>query len=219
MADAVHGKLPGQAHFTPTQFRGVLDNTATTGLHINLATPGQARAVMAIMGMVAAPAIGAPAYCGVFEQTGYEATISNDFAVVNIPFGGLDQPSWTANYRQCWGNLLHLMGSETGVNSANTNMDGLAQSTLGGVMWYQITSITGGTGVTLSIDDSATGVGAWATLTGSSVTVATATPPVGGFVALANNQTVKQYTRWQIVFNGGASACTFAMAFVRGTGA
>ena len=217
MGDTVHGFLPDLPNITPTVFNGVMDNTATTGLQTNLTGAGVARTVMCIVGGIAAPVIGSPCYNGIFTQKNYEAVESNGLITVTMQLGDWDEAGTAGlNYRQPWGNMLHLMGSETAVNSANTNMDGGAQSTLGGVMWYQVTSITGGTGVTLWLDDSATGVGAWANVASSNVTIPQASAPCAGFLALATNATVRQYVRWQIVFNGGATACTFAMAFVRG---
>jgi len=219
MSDAAHGYLPDLPVITPTVFNGIMDNTATTGLQVNLTGGGVGRCIMAIIGGEKAPVIGSPSYNGIFLQTGYEAVNSNGMIAVTIPFSDWDEVLTAGlNYKQPWGYLTHVMGSETAVNSANTNVDGAAQTTLGGVMWYQVTSITGGTGVHILLEDSADGSTGWATVTGSSQSVLTGAAPVAGFTQLAINQTVRRYVRWQITLDGGATAVTFAQSFIRGNG-
>jgi len=216
LGDSVHGYLPDVPVITPTVFNGLLDNTATTGLHTNLT--GQAyRNIMAIIGGVAAPVIGSPCFCGIFTQTAYNATVTNGLATCSLSFGDLDEAGTAGlTYVHPWGYVTHIMGSETAVNSANTNVNGGASTSLGGVMWYHITSITGGSGVTLTLQDSADGTSGWTLITGATVTVAQATPPTSGFICLSSTQVCRQYVRWQIAFNGGATAAVFAQAFVRG---
>ena len=132
-----------------------------------------------------------------------------------IQLGGIDQTAGM-NYKKFFGHMLHVLGSETGANTANTNVNNGAASTAGGWLMYHITSITGAGTVTISVDDSANGT-TWAALSGAtSGAIATASAPASGIVQLATTATVRQYLRWQVAFAGSASACEFALSFIRG---
>lgn len=220
MGDTAHGFLPNRGEFSAPTLNCVMDDTATSGSHAVLTANSSsgARHILKAYGDGAAPAIGSFTYSAVHRQAQLEATNDGGAITINAKFGGLDTAYAQALlYLQGWGRLLHPYGTENAVNAANTNVNNGAASTKGGIFVYHIYSITGAGTVTLSIDESATGVGAWGALTGAtSGAIATATAPTAGYVQLATNANVKQYLRWQIAFGGAAVSCYFVTAFIRG---
>lgn len=216
LADLVTGAICGRPAVMLGPLNGVFDNTATSGLHVIAnAAQGSRVNVMYSRGVLAVPTIGDDAFCVPATMGQYHATQVDNTSAVNLTFSGLDA-SAGLNYDEFFGALLHAMGAETGANSANTNADAGAASTAGGWLMYQVTSITGTGTVTISIDDSANGT-TWAALSGATTgTIATASAPTSGFIQLATNATVRRYLRWQVAFGGSATACTFALAFMRG---
>lgn len=215
LADAVIGALPSRPDWMFGPLNGVFDNTPTSGIHVLAnAAKGTRRNVMHIRGVLAVPAIGGDAFCGPFLQTVY-VTGSGDLVTAKLEFAY--DVSAGLNYSNPFGALLHTLTSETGANTANTNADEGGQTTKGGWLQYHITSITGSGTVTISVDDSSTGTSGWAPLSGAtSGAIATASAPTSGFVQLGVTATVKEYLRWQLAFGGSASACTFALSFMRG---
>ena len=215
LSDAVQGALVGKPDVTFGPLNGVFDNTATSGLHVLAdAEKGTTQNVMLMRGVREVPAVGNDAFCGPFLQTSH-MTGMGDVVTAKLTFeydanAGL-------NYDEFFGNVAHLFASETGANAANTpNINNGAASAAGGWMMYQIRSITGAGNVTISLDDSANGT-AWAALSGAtSGAIATASAPTSGIVQLAIGATVRQYLRHQIAFGASATACTFALAFMRG---
>src|SRR5262245_49774619 len=71
-ADGVEGALPNHAAISPGQLQGVLDNTATSGLHAALGSAGTKRVVTIAVGDRAAPAAGVPVFCGEFQELSYK---------------------------------------------------------------------------------------------------------------------------------------------------
>jgi hypothetical protein len=213
-ADPVVGVLVGQPKVLFGPLNGTFDNTATSGLHVTAnAAQGAARNLMFLRGVRAAPAFGDDCFCAPMIQSTYQA-VGDDIVTVTANFG--QDANSGLNYDEFWGKVLHLLSAESGANSANTNVDNGAASAVGGWMMYQITSITGSGTATVSVDDSANGT-AWSALSGAtSGAIATASAPTSGFVQLAVTATVRRYLRWQVAFGGSATACTFALAFMRG---
>jgi hypothetical protein len=170
---------------------------------------------MHIRGVRGAIAIGDDVFCAPMIQTGYVGQAGGGIVTANATFAH-DNTSGLL-YRNPFGALLHTLTSETGANSSNTpNADDGAQTTKGGWLQYHIYSITGAGTVTISVDDSANGT-SWAALSGATTgAIATASAPTHGFVQLGVTATVREYLRWQIAFGGSASACVFALAFMRG---
>ncbi len=213
--DAIIGVLVGKPTLLFGPVNGVFDNTATSGIHV-LANAAQAtrRNIMHLRGVNAVPAIGDDAFCAQMIQSSYQAANSGDISAVNLQFA--HDATSTIAYGNPFGAVLHVLGSETGANSANTNADNGAATTAGGWLMYQVTSITGSGTVTISVDDSANGT-SWSALSGAtSGAIATASAPTAGIINLATTATVRRYLRWQIAFGGSATACTFALAFMRG---
>jgi hypothetical protein len=215
LADAVKGVLPGKPTFMIGPVNGTFDNTATSGIHV-LANAAQAtrRNLTHLRGVRGAVAIGDDTFCAPMLQTIYQGVSGGGVVTANLAFAH-DATSGLL-YTSPWGQLLHVLGSETGANSANTNADEGAATTKGGWLMYHITSITGTGTVTISVDDSANGT-SWLALSGATTgAIATASAPTSGFIQLGVTATVRRYLRWQIAFGGSATACTFALSFMRG---
>jgi hypothetical protein len=213
-ADPVVGVLVGQPKVIFGPVNGVFDNTATSGIHVLAnAAQGVRRNITFLRGVRAAPAFGDDVFCAPMIQSLYQG-VGSDIVTANIQFGQ-DATSGLL-YDEFWGKCLHILGAETGANAANTNVDNGAATTYGGWLMYHIYSITGTGTATVSIDDSANGT-SWAALSGAtSGAIATATAPTSGFVQLAVTATVRRYLRWQVAFGGSATACSFALSFMRG---
>jgi hypothetical protein len=215
MSDAGKGFYPGLPNMNVGTLNALLETTATTGLHAIMNGAGVGRNVMVAIGSQAAPAVGDPTYCGVFTQSAYESTDDGGAVVMTIPFAGYDEVLGASmTYNQPWGKLLHVLGDETGANSGNTpRIDGGASTSLGGILFYHITSITG-TNVIISVDDSANGT-SWAACSGlTTASILQASAPTSGYICLSKTATIRQYTRFQIA--GTFSHCIFTAALVRG---
>jgi len=217
LTDEVQGGLPNQPKISLGAFKGVLDNTAISGLHVIQANgAGAAYNVTAAVGIRAAPAAGDPVFCGKFVLDHYKADPSDGMVAAIMQFGDWDA-SALINYSKPWGVLLHPSGSETAVNTAIGIDDRGAATVLGGYMVYHILSITGSGTVTGSVQEASTNTdGNFALLTdATSGAIATATAPTSGIVPVGVTAAVKRYLRWQIAFGGSATACTFVLSFIR----
>jgi hypothetical protein len=133
---------------------------------------------------------------------------------VTVPFGG-QANSAVMKYADPWGVLVHAKASRTAANSSTTGIDNGAATTAGGYLMYQIFSITGTGTATVSIDDSADGSSYTALSGATSGAISNTSAPTAGIVQLATTATVRRYLRWQLSLTG-ATACEFAIAFVRG---
>lgn len=218
-SDAITGTVAGKPKISFGPLNGVFDNTASVGIHaIADAAKGTVCNILHARGVIAAPAIGDDVFCGPFYLAKHATTGAN-IVTASLAFSQADVVAAMA-YDEFFGQLVHAWANETGANAANsTACDGLAQTTAGGWLMYQIYSISGGAGTaTVSIDDSATGAGgSWAALAGAtSGAIAFGSAPTAGIVQLATNATVRRYIRWQLALAGGATGCTFALAFMRG---
>lgn len=211
--DPVNGVLVGKPTVTLGPVNGVFDNTATSGIHA-LASAGQGAAhnFSVVYGIRAAPVNYDPCFSAPMVAN-YKATGSGIVTATIV----LSASQLAAmNYKKYFGHMLHVMGAETAANTANTNVNNGAASAAGGWLMYHIYSITGAGTVTVSVDDSANGT-SWSALSGAtSGAIATASAPTSGIVQLGVTATVRQYLRWQVAFGGSASACTFALSFIRG---
>lgn len=209
---AVKGGLLGKPEIAIGTLNGVF-NSNVAGIHAIVSTKAP-RNVMIPIGMRAEALAGDPAFVGRFNQTGYGASFGEVMPVVTVPFGGQENFA-TMKYSNPWGDLIHAKASQTGANTDTAGVNNGAASTAGGYLMFQIFSITGTGSATISIDDSEDGA-TYAALSGatSGAIVNTATP-TSGIVQLATTATVRQYLRWQLSLTG-ATACEFALAFVRG---
>ena len=215
LGDAVAGALVGKPDAVFGPLNGVFDSTPSSGLHVLAdAAKGTTQNIMLMRGVRAVPAVGDDAFCGPFLQTVY-TTGQGDVVTAKLEFEY--DAAAALLYDELFGQVVHAFASETGANASNTpNVNNGAASAAGGWLMYQIRSITGAGTVTVSIDDSANGT-SWLALSGAtSGAIATASAPTSGIVQLATNATVRQYLRHQIAFGGSATACTFALAFMRG---
>ena len=216
-ADSQQGMLVGKPTLTFGPFNGVFDNTATSGLHVlAAAAQGTRRNIMVAYGIRTTPAIGDEAFCAPMLQSSYKSVLSGG-TLVNMTFGA--DVNSAMLYDEFFGKMLHILGAETGANTANTNADfGAASVTKGGWLMYQINAITGGAGTAaVSVDHSTTGTSGWAALAGATYgALAYSAAPTSGIVKLATNVDVNRYLRWQLALAGGATGATFALAFMRG---
>lgn len=212
LSDAVKGVLPGQPALMGGPLNGLLDNTATAGLHVVASGAGVARALMAPIGIRAVPAAGDPCFAATLQQLSYQSTDSGGGAFVTVGFGGAS-PSALPGAGNPWGLLVHAKGAETGVNSSTGLDDRGASSALGGLFAYQAFSSNGS--VTLKLQHAAANNdGSFADLTGAtSGSINASVTPAAGQVAIAP-VTVNRYLRWQLVL-GTATTVTFALAFIR----
>lgn len=214
----VKGTINGRATGNVGPLNAIL-NMDTGRIHTLTAfqTPA-VRNVMLAVGMGAAPALNDPSFCGAFEQIKYGSTPGENIAGVSLEFGSMDSNA-ALNYGTLWGKLLHPLGAETAVNSANGVADDLGvQTLLGGWMMYQIMAVAGTGNVTLKVQDATTAGGAFTDITGlTSGAIAHTSVPASGIVQIGTTATVRAYTRWQLVFSGITSV-TFALAFMRGRG-
>lgn len=209
---AVKGSLLGKPEVTIGTLNGIFDSE-TAGLHTICKTVAP-RNVMIPVGDHAEPVNGDLAFVGRFNQTGFGTEFGDVMLAASVPFGGQENFA-TMKYADPWARLLHAKASRTAANSSTTGVNNGASSALGGYLMWQIFSITGTGTATVSIDDSADG-STYAALSGAtSGAIANTAAPSSGIVQLATNATVRQYLRWQLALSG-ATACTFALAFVRG---
>lgn len=212
--DTVKGYLRGMPQCNVGTLNAVFDNTATTGIHAVLGAAGQARTLLAAIGIQGAPAAGDPCFGGVFTQGAYQSADDGGALTVTIPFSG-----WAANaaslaYGVGFGQLLHANGAETAANTG-TGFDNLAgvTSTAGGYLVYQI--LAGNGTATIKVQDAATNLNAsFSDLSGATSGVIDCATPKAGLVAIGNTATVRRYLRWQIVL-GTATTVTFALSFHR----
>lgn len=206
----VVGYLPNQADLGVGEFNGVLDTTATVGIHPVLNAAGTYRNIMIPVGIRGSVAAGDPVYMGRFEQLGYQATEDGGAVVVNIPFGNWDAAGMIS-YSKPWGVMLHANEAATAANSGTGIDDRGAATSAGGWMMYQVTAGNGT--ATISIDDSADN-SSFTALSGATSGSIDCSSPISGIVALGTSATVRRYLRWQIAL-GTATTVTFALAFVR----
>lgn len=216
ITDSVKNILMGRGDISAGPINAFLDND-TAGLFV-LAGSGTAtkgtRDVMIPIGANAAPAQGDPFFAWEFEQTSYMLEQGAGFVGVNVPMGGASFDS-SLTYKKPWGVMLHAKAAETAVNTA-VGVDGGASSALGGIFVYHIFSSNGT--VTIKAQDAATNTNpSFSDLSGAtSGSVDATSAPKHGMIALSTTATVRQYTRWQLVF-GTATTVTFACGLIRNT--
>jgi hypothetical protein len=214
ITDAVKGVLPAHATLGIGTLNGVVDNTASTGLHI-LASggPGTKRTVMVAIGIQAVPAQGDPVYIGEFEQQGYY----QEGPYVSIPFEKTSDSATSLLYSKPWGILLRAASAATtAVNSANGISDMItpASTAFGGYMCYQV--LSGDGTATIKVQDATSAGGSFSDISGMTTGSIDCSTPKYGIVAIGRTSTIRAYTRWQIVL-GTATTLTFALGLVRAT--
>ena len=214
--DGSDNHLLGSATIGPFSFTGIMDNTATVGLHTLLAANTANWDIMVPIGMRADPVQGDPVWCGKFPQKSYYSSDDAGAVISTVEFGLWDAADLIA-YRRPWGTMVHALSAATAANTAVGYDDGAGAATAyGGYMMYQITAVAGTGTATISIDDSANN-STWLALSGATTgAIAHDAMPCAGIIALGTTATVRQYLRWQLALDTITSV-TFALAFVRGT--
>ena len=201
----------GSANVSMGTLNGLFDNTATSGLHAIMQTPGGTRNVMLACGIQTAPINYDPVFMGKFTQLSYSGDPDNIPVYATVTMGNMTNEAPNLAYSRPWGVLMHAKGAETAANTA-TGLDQLAATTLGGYMMYQ--SFAGNGTATIKIQDAAANSDGSFTDLLSSGSLDFSTPRAA-IVALAKTATVKRYVRFQVAF-GTATSVTFALAFSRG---
>jgi len=216
LSDAAKGYLPDGVLITPGTLNGVLDNTATSGLHALAKGANTVWDLMVSIGSRAVPTMGDPAFICKAIQNAYHAEGGGGFATVSIPFGAWDTNDPQTLNRVPWGILLNADTARTAANTSNGTDSGVITTDLGGYLAYQITAY-GGTGTTLlKVQDCDTVGGTYTDITGATTgAIAHTSMPCAGIVELSATQTVRQFWRWQLVFVTMTSL-TFSLAFCRG---
>lgn len=214
--DEVMGALPGQASINLGTYNGILDNTATSGLHAVLSSASDGtRDVMIPIGIRADPAAGDPAFCAQVTQNSYQVSPSAGMVTVSVDLGNWDERGDTKAYPLPWGYLLHAKGLAGAANTSSGSVDyGSSGSVHGGYMMYQVFARSNTGTATIKVQDS-TG-GAWSDIGGLSFDVADTSSAYSG-IATTTTSTgdINRYLRWQVSL-GTSTGVTFALAFVRG---
>lgn len=212
LADTVKGYLRTHPQVNCGVLNAVFDNTASTGIHNALRTAGDARTVLAALGIRGAPADGDPTFGGVFEQGAYQAVDDGGALTVTLPFLGWAVDAASLLYASPWGTLLHALAAATAANTGTGHDNPTAGATTnGGYLVYQVTEGDGT--ATLSVDDSADNA-AFSALSGATTGSINCATRQHGIVAIGNTATVRRYLRWQIAL-GTAATVTFAASFHR----
>ena len=213
--DPAMGALPGQASISLGTYSGVLDNTATSGMHTVLSSSDTVRDIMIPIGDRAAPVAGVPAFCAQVTQNSYQAEPSAGMVTVSIDLGNWDERADTKAYPLPWGYLLHAKGLAGAANSSSGSVDyGSSGTAAGGYMMYQVFARSNTGTATITVEHS-TG-GAWAACTGLTYSVTDSSAAASGIVTTtAATSAINRYLRWQISL-GSSTGVTFALAFVRG---
>lgn len=214
LSNEMVGFLPGMPLISPGPLSTALDNTASTGPHVNFSANdnGQLRDYLAAIGDRAAPVAGDIAFMGQFEQMNYKAQVAGGVSFVDMDFNPSARGA-TLLYGQAWGHLHHALGAETAVNTGTADKSNGASSAFGGFMVYHAPTANGT--ATIKIQDSSTNIDAnFGDLVSSGV-IDPSAAPVSGLVPLGKTATVEDFTRWQIVL-GTATTVTFVVGFVRG---
>lgn len=220
LSDAIKGGLPGTGHLTTGALNGVLDPTATTGLHAIASAPaGTKRLVTVAIGMRAAPTMGDPCFTAQMSQLGYGAEDDGGAVTVSVPLGEYSADATTLLYSRGWGVILDPGSTARTDVNGSTGVDDLiapaVTSTRGGYMVYHVlaSNAAGATGVIKTQDSDTNVSGDFDDL--ASTGVITVTAGVSGIVALAPTATVRQFLRHQLVFTTMTSI-TALIGFVRG---
>jgi hypothetical protein len=193
---------------------GILFTAASAGWHALASAVPATRNILLPIGSGAAPVVGDWAWMGQWIQASYIKPTNTGMSTVTMKFG-LPDVSLNPTYDQPWGTFLHVLGAETGVNSAVGFDTGVVTSSLGGVFCYQITAANGT--ATVKLQDAATNTNpSFADVTNATSGVVDAsTTPKSGTIYLGKTATVRQFLRWQLVL-GTCTTCTFCIGFIRG---
>lgn len=198
-SNAVQNFLAGRREYGVTGFQAFLNDTASSGAHSVLKAPASSNQVSFMLGSMAEPTVGDPAYVMPAMEFSAPTTFNEQAAVLTADF--MPDASQTVP-AEMWGIVL-----QNGLLSATTNgtsVNNGASSANGGHANLHVTATASGNFAN-KVQDSANDAD-WADLItfsadGSAVTSENGT--VSG--------TVDQYTRFQATRTGGTEtvACTF----------
>ncbi len=113
-----------------------------------------------------------------------------------------------------WGKVHQVKATISSFPHEPDSVDGLAQTTAGGVGFLIVFAITGGTSIQPTIQDSAND-SAWSDLV-TFATMVQATAPSSERVALGSGATVERYTRFECAETGGVTSVVIHAGFQRG---
>ncbi len=213
-ADSVHSTILGQPEVVAGPINAIFSNTATTGIHAVAKTSGGVRNLMIPLGIQAAPADNDEVFGTASDQLAYKVSGGDGMVAATIEMGGWSGIAGFTTYDNPWGKLVHAKAAETAVNTGTSTVDYTAQTAKGGWMMYHLFT-SDGTDMTIKIQDASTDSNpSFGDLMTSGSLDASSTPK-SGIVALSKTATVERYIRWQIIFAGGATTATFALAFMR----
>ena len=206
--DNVVGAVLDRAIVTPTRLEGIFDPGAS-GLHAIMAAAGSSFVLSVAVGTAAAPALGDPVFCGVFENTSYKADPSPGMLAAPADFGGAD-PAELTGYESPWGSLLLPKTFVDADPYLGGSIDNLAATQAGG---FAVVHVFGGTGQsTITVEHSTNG-SSWATL----LTTGQVDPDPAPYVlALDPTDEVRRRLRVARFGGGGPTEVTMAVSFVRG---
>ncbi len=194
-----------------------LDNTATVGTHVNLATPGTLHRVTVAIGIQAAAAAGDPAFAGEWVENSYIAEVTGGTLAVTADFGEAHNLAASFDYGQGWGHVIDPgTTARTAVNGGTSDHDNGASSALGGFAVLQ--GLAGNGTATVSLEHSAVDADGNFDSTGDILAFAEtdfSTPFAAIAVVATPATTVQRYVRWQVSLNG-ASTLRFNLMFIRG---
>jgi hypothetical protein len=169
------------------------------------------------IGIRSAPNYGDPCYIGRQYQASYHSEDDGGAQLVVLKLLPWDVAN-LVSYDNPWGVLLLEKSAITGVNSTEY-VDGLAATSKGGFMAYQVFAASGaGHTATIKVQHSTTtNDGDFVDLGGCTTGVIdVGTAPVSGIMqTTALTTQIRRYTRWQVTL-GTATSVTLALALVRG---
>jgi hypothetical protein len=207
LSDKVKNGTLGQADIQCGPLNAILDATVP-GLD-GLKDAGKKYIAIAY-GQEAEPAIGDQMFAAYILTTGPTVEHADDFVSMNMPIAGA-APG--ATYDKPFGTVIHADATRTATNTAKPGVDNLAASLVGGVFVYHLFSSDGL--VTLKLQDCATANGTYVDVVGAtSGSIDATSSPKYGHVELSHTLTIKEYVRWQIVFDVGTTA-TFLLGLIR----
>lgn len=212
-SDEGNGGLPDMPTVSLGDMQAVLFTATPSGFHNQASAVPETRTVMIPWGIQQAPVLGDYVFSYPFIQSNYIKAIDKGMSMVNMHFA-LPAIAYGMTYIRPWGNLLHPKGTETAVNSAVYWDSSYAATAFGGYMCYQLFTSNGT--VALKVQDSAAaGAGTGADLAGCTTgDIDATTTPKFGFIQIGKTATVRQFLRWQLVFNTATTA-NFALSFTR----
>jgi hypothetical protein len=137
-ADAVHYISMGRAEHIFNGYQAVLNNTATTGSHIELSAQEE-YIVSFCIGVKAAPEVGSKAWLSSMQQVSYD--VSGNGTLISVDFA---KAITDADHTVCFGDVLEA-GTARTATITGEGIDNLEASTNGFVAHLHVVASDGGT--------------------------------------------------------------------------